>query len=320
MVCSFLRRAKTARLAVVCASSSTYMLALLATTCSAAAALHFPVKPTLKPHVVVRAASPQLASTAPTFDQPAKDKLDREFFTIAAPAFIQFAAEPLARLVDAFYMGRLGAVALGGAGAAIAAQYAVAKLCNDPLLRSTISLVAAGDGKAGEETDTLTVRAEPVSTALLLALVVGVAQGLLYALSTGSMLTAMRVGPASPMRAEACAYLRVCALGAPAATVWLVLNGIFRGLGDTKTPLLWALVFTGLNAILDPLFIFVFGFGAAGAATGTALAQSIACVPLLEALRQKLGLPSLRVLLLPQGGLQALSASLLVEPARHNGP
>ena len=47
-----------------------------------------------------------------------------------------------------------------------------------------ISLVAAGDGKAGEETDTLAVRAEPVSTALLLALVVGVAQGLLYALST----------------------------------------------------------------------------------------------------------------------------------------
>ena len=45
------------------------------------------------------------------------------------------------------------------------------------------------------------------------------------------------------MRAEALAYLRVCAAGAPAATIWLVVNGIFRGLGDTATPLLWALVF-----------------------------------------------------------------------------
>ena len=48
------------------------------------------------------------------------------------------------------------------------------------------------------------------------------------------MLSGMRVGPTSPMRPEACAYLRVCALGAPAATLWLVLNGIFRGLGDTR--------------------------------------------------------------------------------------
>ena len=115
-----------------------------------------------------------LSSAEPSFN---KRELDREFFTIAAPAFIQFAAEPLARLVDAYYMGRLGAVALGGAGAAIAAQYAVAKLCNDPLLRSTISLVAAGDGaQAGNDPAEATVRAEPVATALLLALVVGVMQ------------------------------------------------------------------------------------------------------------------------------------------------
>ena len=115
-----------------------------------------------------------LSSAEPSFN---KRELDREFFTIAAPAFIQFAAEPLARLVDAYYMGRLGAVALGGAGAAIAAQYAVAKLCNDPLLRSTISLVAAGDGaQAGDDPAEATVRAEPVATALLLALVVGVMQ------------------------------------------------------------------------------------------------------------------------------------------------
>ena len=51
---------------------------------------------------------------------------------------------------------------------------------------------------------------------------------------TGTILSGMRVGPMSPMRPEACAYLRVCALGAPAATLWLVLNGIFRGLGDTR--------------------------------------------------------------------------------------
>jgi Na+-driven multidrug efflux pump len=58
-------------------------------------------------------------------------------------------------------------------------------------------------------------------------------------------------------------------------------------LGDTKTPLVWSLVFTGLNAILDPLFIFTLKFGASGAAAGTALAQYMALIPLLLALNRK---------------------------------
>jgi Na+-driven multidrug efflux pump len=49
----------------------------------------------------------------------------------------------------------------------------------------------------------------------------------------------------------------------------------------------YSALFTGLNAILDPLFIFTFGFGASGAAAGTSLAQSVALVPLMMALNRK---------------------------------
>ena len=77
-----------------------------------------------------------------------KKGLDREFFGIAFPAFVQFMAEPLASLVDTVYIGRLGPAALGGVGVAISAQYSVSKLYNDPLLRTSISLVASGAGKA----------------------------------------------------------------------------------------------------------------------------------------------------------------------------
>jgi len=45
-----------------------------------------------------------------------KKHLTREFFSIALPAFIQLAAEPLAGLVDTAYLGRLGPEVLGGAG------------------------------------------------------------------------------------------------------------------------------------------------------------------------------------------------------------
>jgi hypothetical protein len=43
-------------------------------------------------------------------------KLNRNFLTIAAPAFVQLTSEPLASLVDTAYLGRLGPEVLGGAG------------------------------------------------------------------------------------------------------------------------------------------------------------------------------------------------------------
>ena len=86
--------------------------------------------------------------------------------------------------------------------------------------------------------------------------------------------------------------MQVFELAAPAYPVVrrkfdLFSNGIFRGLGDTKTPLVFSLAFTSLNAILDPLFIFGWQWGAAGAAAGTALAQYVALIPLLLALNKK---------------------------------
>ena len=49
-----------------------------------------------------------------------RTKLSKQFFAIAAPAFIQLTAEPLASLVDTAYLGRLGPEVLGGAGKLVA--------------------------------------------------------------------------------------------------------------------------------------------------------------------------------------------------------
>ena len=203
----------------------------------------------------------------------------------------QLAAEPLAALVDTAYLGRLGPDVLGGAGVAISAQYAVSKLYNDPLLRTSISMVASKDGESRNakelDQDNRASLSVEVSSALLLAFVVGVVQLVVYTLLAKGITLGMGVKEASPMWHSAVSYLKVRALGTPAATLWLVTNGIFRGLGDTRTPLVYSLMFTGLNAILDPLFIFTFKFGASGAAAGTAIAQYCALLPLLLALNKK---------------------------------
>jgi putative MATE family efflux protein len=245
-----------------------------------------------------------------------KRRLTVEFVNIGGPALIQLAAEPLASLVDTAYLGRLGPHVLGGAGVAVSAQYAVSKLYNDPLLRTSISLVAAQDGaarggrgkagdssasaqkdgaksssttdeSAGAAADAKAKLSRAVSSALLLAATVGLIQLGVYSVFCKAIIRAMGLNPSSPMWSSAVGYLQVRAWGTPAATLWLVSNGIFRGLGDTATPLVYSLLFTGLNAILDPLFIFVWHWGAAGAAAGTALAQYVALIPLLLALHKR---------------------------------
>jgi putative MATE family efflux protein len=262
-----------------------------------------------------------------------KRKLKKEFLNIGVPALIQLAAEPLAALVDTAYLGRLGPEVLGGAGVAITAQYAVSKLYNDPLLRTSISLVASQDGQSrsgltsegGEETSSSDTSTDDssnnnkkqlsiaVSSALLLAGAVGVVQLVVYSVLASAITRGMGLEMTSPMWHSAVSYLRVRALGTPAATLWLVTNGIFRGLGDTRTPLLYSFVFTGLNAVLDPLFIFTFGFGASGAAAGTALAQYAALIPLLLALNRKVPIRIFEQLKELKSSLKAyLSAGSLV--------
>ena len=175
----------------------------------------------------------------------------------------------------------------------------MSKLYNDPLLRTSISLVASTDGQArrtagseGKDEETKAAENEQnlsvaVSSAILLAFSVGVIQLIIYSLLASSITRGMGLSASNPMWYSAVSYLRVRALGTPAATLWLVSNGIFRGLGDTRTPLVYSFIFTALNAILDPLFIFTFKFGASGAAAGTAIAQYVALVPLMMALNRK---------------------------------
>lgn len=234
------------------------------------------------PDSAIAAEEPE--STVPKL----KGQLGKEFLGIGLPALVQLAAEPLAGLVDTAYLGRLGPAALGGAGVAVSAQYAVGKLYNDPLLRTSISLVASQQGRrkgeASKDNKDLSVA---VSTALLLAVTVGLIQMVFCFFAASSIIQGYGVQQSNNMWYSALSYLKIRALGTPAATLWLVSNGVFRGLGDTRTPLAYSLFFTGLNAVLDPFFIFTLGFGASGAAAGTAIAQYAALIPLLLALNRK---------------------------------
>lgn len=206
-------------------------------------------------------------------------KLDLELAKVSLPAFVSLAADPLASIVDAIFVAKLGAAAQAAMGVSISAQYSVAKLYNDPLLKTSTSLVA---GKEGEELQA------SVTTALVTAIVIGSLQAALYLFAGGPIMSIMGVSVASEMRAPALRYLRWRALGVPASTVLLVVNSIFRGRGDTQTPLFFTFMGTAINILLCPLLIFSLHMGCAGAGAATAISQWTAAIPLVVLLHRKI--------------------------------
>lgn len=69
-------------------------------------------------------------------------------------------------------------------------------------------------------------------------------------------------------------YLIVCFAGIPFITAYNIIASIFRGLGDSKSPMYFIAVACAVNIVLDYVFIGVFGMGAFGAALGTTLSQA----------------------------------------------
>ena len=86
-------------------------------------------------------------------------------------------------------------------------------------------------------------------------------------------------------------YLTICFIGIPFITAYNVIASIFRGLGDSKSPMYFIAVACVANIALDYLFIGALHMGPAGAALGTTLSQTISvAVSLLVILKKKTGI------------------------------
>ena len=90
-------------------------------------------------------------------------------------------------------------------------------------------------------------------------------------------------------------YLLICFAGVPFITAYNVISSIFRGLGDSKSPMYFVAIAGVINVLLDILFIGPFHMGAAGAALATIIAQATSVISSLIALRKmNLGIPFTR--------------------------
>lgn len=94
-------------------------------------------------------------------------------------------------------------------------------------------------------------------------------------------------------------YLTICFIGIPFITAYNIISSIFRGLGDSKSPMYFIAVACAANILLDYVFIGALDMGSAGAALGTTISQTLSVFVSLLVIRRRdtgisIRLPDLR--------------------------
>ncbi|EEE52615.1 hypothetical protein OsJ_34946 [Oryza sativa Japonica Group] len=235
------------------------------------------------------------------------DEIGMEILTIALPAVLALAADPITALIDTAFVGHVGSTELAAVGVSISIFNLVSKLLNVPLLNVTTSFVAEQQAvdadynssvenshigeeisisqeKAGEQRKFLPA----VSTSLALAAGIGLMETVALILGSGTLLDIVGVPVDSPMRIPAEQFLTLRAYGAPPVIVALAAQGAFRGFMDTKTPLFAVVAGNLVNALLDAIFIFPLGLGVSGAALATVTSEYLTAFILLWKLNSKI--------------------------------
>jgi len=190
---------------------------------------------------------------------------DREILSLALPALGALAAEPLYLLVDTAIVGHLGRSQLAALGIAFAVLGGVFAIFNFLQYGTTAQVARAGG--AGEEETARRLGAQ----AVWLSLAFGIAVSVLVAVLAEPLVSLM--GGEGDAAGYAVTYLRIAAIGLPAAFLALGGQGYLRGISDLRTPLVILVAANAVNLVLEVLFVYGFGWGIEGSAWGTAIAQ-----------------------------------------------
>ncbi len=86
--------------------------------------------------------------------------------------------------------------------------------------------------------------------------------------------------------AETTSYLTICFIGIPFIVAYNIIASIYRGMGDSKSPMYFIAIACVVNVLLDYLLIGYLDMGAAGAAWATTLSQTVSVLVALIAMNR----------------------------------
>ncbi|KAI5018913.1 hypothetical protein ZWY2020_043801 [Hordeum vulgare] len=230
-----------------------------------------------------------------------RDDLGKEIMGIAVPGALALMADPLASLVDTAFIGHIGPVELAAVGVSIVVFNQVTRIAVFPLVSVTTSFVAEEDATSSDRHKDEISGDNENNVSEMDELISHEETSGKSSFETGSNF--MGVKADTGMLKPALQYLVLRSLGAPAVLLSLAMQGVFRGLKDTRTPLYATVVGDAINIVLDPIFMFVFQYGVSGAAVAHVISQYFIAAILLCRLRLQVELLPPNLKHLPIGSL-----------------
>lgn len=115
--------------------------------------------------------------------------------------------------------------------------------------------------------------AKTIGTIICVFCAVAAILAIVMALLTGTIVNIMH----TPMQAIRYTrqYIFICSCGIPFIVGYNAISGILRGLGDSKTPLIFIAIACIINVAVNLLLVGIFHMGAAGSAISTIMAQAV---------------------------------------------
>jgi putative MATE family efflux protein len=207
----------------------------------------------------------------------------KTIYLVAAPTMIQMFLETSYHIIDAFWIGMIGPVALAAVASASFLLWMIFSCC--ALIEVGVnSLVAkyygAGDPNSVNKTGVYGIR---------YGILISVFISIIGIPAIEPVYNLMGLQP--DVIDSAICFIIPCLIGLPFYTVGIACYAIFRGTGDSKTPLKILASTLIFNAVLAPLLIFGTGpfpeLGIAGGAISTLIAELIATFISLIILKKK---------------------------------
>lgn len=199
----------------------------------------------------------------------------------AVPLLIGNLLQQTYNIIDAAIVGRiLGADALAGVGASSSVQFLVLGFCIGVCCGFGIPIARSFGAQDYDK-----MRSD-IFHGMALTGIFAVVLTVLCALLCPQILQILSTP--DDIYENAYRYLFIIFLGIPFNLLYNLMSGIFRSVGDSRTPFMFLAFATVLNIGLDLFFIVVLHLGVAGAAAATVMAQALSGILCFIYMRKKM--------------------------------
>lgn len=209
-------------------------------------------------------------------------------FYFSLPYFLSYFLQTLYGMADLYIVGRFNAVE---STTAVSVGSQIMHMITVMIVGLAMGTTVSIGHEAGAKNEKRMM--EVIGNTATLFLGLSIAAAFVLTLCVHPIVKVMSV-PAEAVN-SAVSYLTICFIGIPFITAYNIISAVFRGMGDSKSPMYFIAVACVSNIALDYLFIGVFGMGAAGAALGTTLSQAISVAVALYRIKTDNGMRHIRL-------------------------